>query len=46
MEKIIYDLYEGNKYIGEDFCYSYQLEGTKEVYNKRGWKMVIKEKNL
>lgn len=40
--KVIYDLYEGNKLIGEAFCYNYQVAGTKEVFKKRGWIMKVK----
>ena len=37
-----YDLYRNNKYIDTVFCYDYQLTGTREVNNSKGYEMVIK----
>lgn len=44
--KVIYDLYEGNKLISEDFCYDYQVAGTKEVFKNRNWTMKIKRMEI
>lgn len=36
-KRVNYNLYKGGKLVSSDFCYMYQLEGTREVYKRNGY---------